>query len=315
MLAHGPVRPCAGAAAGSSDPKALFAGQAAEVLLDAIARSDGTRESVVRELFATEIENGILGRFRCGENGDPALILVSIDRVAGRGERRTRSWGRRETSSIVSGRPRRSSSADSRPRAWTPPAAACSGGPPKRGIDASATSARILSMSRAVTDPRAGVLLERYRRVFGGELIPVPVERIAEDLLGLRVGESEELACSGLLVPAQRRIWVNAREAAESPGRRRFTIAHELGHWVCQVLEGRWRPLFCRDVEPAGSGYPPEEREANVFAAELLMPEPAVRDAFREDDSIEVAATRFGVSSAAMHWRLYNLGLVEERPA
>ncbi len=39
------------------------AAQAAEVMLDAIARSDGTRASVVEELFATKVENGILGSF------------------------------------------------------------------------------------------------------------------------------------------------------------------------------------------------------------------------------------------------------------
>jgi len=44
--------------------------QAAEVLLDAIARSDGTRASVVDELFATRVTNGILGSFTFDRNGD-----------------------------------------------------------------------------------------------------------------------------------------------------------------------------------------------------------------------------------------------------
>jgi hypothetical protein len=51
-------------------------------------------------------------------------------------------------------------------------------------------------MSGPVTDPRAGILLERYRQTFGGELIPVPVDSIAEDLLCLRVGERDDLDCS-----------------------------------------------------------------------------------------------------------------------
>jgi hypothetical protein len=192
------------------------------------------------------------------------------------------------------------------------------------------------AMAGPVTDPRAAELLRRYLDTFGGSGVPVPVESIAEDLLGLRVEESDTLDCSGLLVPAQRRIWVNAREAAESPGRRRFTIAHELGHWVCQVIEGRWRPVYCRAADVRADGgaapaaatrggvgagpvrpapNPPEEREANVFAAELLMPEPTVREAFSPADSVEAMATRFGVSGEAMHWRLYNFGLLEERPA
>jgi len=169
-------------------------------------------------------------------------------------------------------------------------------------------------MPGPVTDPRAAALLERYLDRFGGPEIPVPVESIAEDLLGLRVEEAE-LDCSGLLVPAQRRIWVNAAEARQAPGRRRFTIAHELGHWVCQVLEGRWQPVFCREVEAGGNGYPPEEREANVFAAELLMPEAVVRREFARDGSAEVLAQRFAVSCDAMHWRLYNHQLLSLPPA
>lgn len=42
------------------------------------------------------------------------------------------------------------------------------------------------------------------------------------------------------------------------------------------------------------------------------MPEPAVRAAWA--GSIPECAARFGVSEEAMHWRLYNFALVEERP-
>ena len=41
-------------------------------------------------------------------------------------------------------------------------------------------------MPGPVTDPRAGELLARHRELFGGPDLPVPVESIAEDLLGLR---------------------------------------------------------------------------------------------------------------------------------
>lgn len=46
-----------------------------------------------------------------------------------------------------------------------------------------------------------------------------------------------------------------------------------------------------------------------------LMPEPAVRSAFSPADSIEAMAARFDVSQEAMRWRLFNFGLIEERPA
>jgi Zn-dependent peptidase ImmA (M78 family) len=46
------------------------------------------------------------------------------------------------------------------------------------------------------------------------------------------------------------------------------------------------------------------EREANVFAAELLMPS----DAFFERRGSKGLAEAFRVSEEAMSWRLYNLG-------
>jgi branched-chain amino acid transport system substrate-binding protein len=64
---------------------AAYAAQAAEILLDAIARSDGTRESVSRALLQTTIEDGILGDVNFDENGDPVEAPVTIFRVVGRG--------------------------------------------------------------------------------------------------------------------------------------------------------------------------------------------------------------------------------------
>ena len=62
---------------GTGPPEAA---QAAEVLMDAIARSDGTRASVVDELFATRVKNGILGSFRFDELGDIEPAPVGIYR-------------------------------------------------------------------------------------------------------------------------------------------------------------------------------------------------------------------------------------------
>ena len=57
--------------------------QATEVLLDAIARSDGTRASVVEELFATKVENGILGSFSFDRFGDIDPAPVGVYRYEG----------------------------------------------------------------------------------------------------------------------------------------------------------------------------------------------------------------------------------------
>jgi ABC-type branched-subunit amino acid transport system substrate-binding protein len=59
------------------------AAQATHVLLDAIARSDGTRASVVEELFRTKVTDGILGSFSLDRYGDIAPAPVGIYRYEG----------------------------------------------------------------------------------------------------------------------------------------------------------------------------------------------------------------------------------------
>ena len=51
-------------------------------------------------------------------------------------------------------------------------------------------------------DPRAHAVRERYLALFGGVGLPVPVEAIAEDLLGLHIEEAWDIDCSGMLLPA-----------------------------------------------------------------------------------------------------------------
>ena len=176
------------------------------------------------------------------------------------------------------------------------------------------------SATSSYVDPRAHALRERYLRVWGGEEIPVPVESIAEDLLGLRI-EERLLEWSGMLLPAERTIVLNLAESPRNdpPLRRhRFTIAHEIGHWVCHCLEGRaakLEPSYCRATDIANDVDRKIEREANIFASELLMPEAAVRAAWGDLQDAEAVAARMDVSPLAMGWRLFNLGLVGEKPA
>ena len=57
------------------------AAQATEVLLDAIGRSDGSRASVVDELFKTRVTDGILGSFTFDRNGDMDPAAVGLFRI------------------------------------------------------------------------------------------------------------------------------------------------------------------------------------------------------------------------------------------
>ena len=115
-----------------------------------------------------------------------------------------------------------------------------------------------------------------------------------------------------MLLLREREIRVSAAECELWPERRRFTIAHEIGHWVCQCDEGRItppHPILCRDADMTDEVDKEMEREANNFAASLLMPEADVHSVAATGASITAAAAQFGVSDVAMRWRYFNLGI------
>jgi len=54
------------------DPYAILGAQAMKVMLDAIAKSDGTRSSVTDQVYKTKVTNGLIGSFSLNKNGDLA---------------------------------------------------------------------------------------------------------------------------------------------------------------------------------------------------------------------------------------------------
>ena len=79
----------AGELAGDTiDPYAIYGGQAAVVLLDAIANSDGTRSDIITQVFNTSITDGLIGSFDINDNGDPenasgAVVGFTIYQASG----------------------------------------------------------------------------------------------------------------------------------------------------------------------------------------------------------------------------------------
>lgn len=153
---------------------------------------------------------------------------------------------------------------------------------------------------------RAARVLNR----FWDESLPVQPDVLATQLgVGVKPVPAQQLAgASGWYRPPgpdrdSAQILYNI---AEPWPRRRFTIAHELGH---HVLEHGERP---RDAVQAFSlhNYDPIEAAANRFAAELLMPEKAVWHWVVEEGntSLEQLAALFAVSQVAMRYRLKRLG-------
>lgn len=122
-----------------------------------------------------------------------------------------------------------------------------------------------------------------------------------------RLPEGQSL--SGLLLPDRAEIWVNREEAARWPGRRRFTIGHEVGHWVLHRQTGAG--VYCRAgsvAEAERPALPPGAEEANAFAAALLMPAELVRGQYaRARGDFGALCHIFGASGAAMGRRLHRV--------
>ena len=66
---------------GTFYPWTAYGAQAADVLLDAIARSDGTRASLTRALFRTRVRRGLIGSFSFTPTGDTTAGSVTMIRV------------------------------------------------------------------------------------------------------------------------------------------------------------------------------------------------------------------------------------------
>jgi len=154
---------------------------------------------------------------------------------------------------------------------------------------------------------------------FGGVVLPVDIERIA-DFRGLKVvaypfGED----VSGLLA-IENGVGTIGYNQNEPKVRRRFTIAHELGHYelhrdksdlfVDKQFIFRSKNNYTTPVDQT------MEQEANAFASAILMPTDLVRekvDSMAIDLGSEVAirdlAKAFEVSTTAMSLRISALGL------
>ncbi|MBS2025522.1 MAG: ImmA/IrrE family metallo-endopeptidase [Deltaproteobacteria bacterium] len=126
---------------------------------------------------------------------------------------------------------------------------------------------------------------------------PIDVLAIAQGL-DVEVAAASEPGWSGALRSDEEKatIWVRRED---DPMRKRFTIAHELGHLMLHPLGQEWRD------NPAFKGGA-KEREANQFASKLLVPigmlHTAIQRAGRAQE--EALAQEFMVSLRMMRRRL-----------
>jgi Zn-dependent peptidase ImmA (M78 family) len=146
-------------------------------------------------------------------------------------------------------------------------------------------------------------------------MLEIPINPILlAERMGISVNYSSTLGdgVSGVIVKEEAddmpRIYLNVNEA---PARQKFTCAHEIGHYLQRKAANDLRFGFVdsRD-ELSSTGTDANERAANGFAAELLMPAFAVRKFYADGLNASKLAREFGVSEQAMNFRLRNLYLV-----
>jgi len=167
-------------------------------------------------------------------------------------------------------------------------------------------------LSRQQIEQRAADILREH----GLESIPVdPV--VLANRLGMAVHNAKfsDDNIVGMIAKRGDQVMLLVNQA-DPPFRKRFTIAHELGHHFLHLLsDGEFvdgeANLF-RQPQDDQQGLTPDRRreiQANMFAAALLMPEDAVRSEWKKSRSVDELARKFNVSEAAMGIRVDQLGL------
>lgn len=155
------------------------------------------------------------------------------------------------------------------------------------------------------------ILCEAKRRNF--KMIPLDIQRVITEIFGVEIQlESMDRNISGYLEenPTKGK-WIIYLNQYDNPRRRNFTMAHELAHLVLehnsQLINGRKDEVILLRSDDND----PIEREADDFAANLLMPKEDFAQAIEHGiNTFEKLALHFGVSISAIKYRAYKLGYI-----
>lgn len=162
--------------------------------------------------------------------------------------------------------------------------------------------------------------------------LPVPIDLIVELTYDLTIewddiAEPPDHRILGALSPSTQTIVMNTRHLPTFErwvGPERFTLAHELAHWIYDAdspgqgtLEfGGTTEIFCRRDDTSTLDEPTRLREqnANALAAHILLPDDLVRaadlDAVLAD--FKGTAHAWGVSQQSLRIKLERLGLLDD---
>lgn len=144
-------------------------------------------------------------------------------------------------------------------------------------------------------------IIEEYK-----DNIPVPILEIAQKL-NLKVFNTNSLKEkeSGLIRVEDNAYVIYVNESHSSK-RKRFTIAHEIIHFLLHkdfidesYITPSKQPIMSAENINLTVDEQQREVEANKFAAKLLMPEEQFKKVWMESDSIEAVSNIFQVSVSA----------------
>jgi Zn-dependent peptidase ImmA (M78 family) len=179
---------------------------------------------------------------------------------------------------------------------------------------------------------RKKLIKERVEEILAANEItsaPIPIEQLIRSY-GISIREDKvDDSLSGFLFrdPQNTRVIIGTNKT-HHPNRQRFTLAHELGHYLLhegervRLDESRVAYKINRRDAVSATGEDDIEKEANMFAAELLMPEKFIEqdlhhidlDLLDPDADYETLATwaqKYKVSIQALTFRLANLGYID----
>jgi Zn-dependent peptidase ImmA (M78 family) len=167
-------------------------------------------------------------------------------------------------------------------------------------------------LHRSEIENRARDVLERHN------MTTVPIDPVLlANREGIKINNAKfsDANLAGMIVKRGNDVTILVNHE-DPPFRKRFTIAHELGHHFLHLLQdgeyldkeaNLFRQQLADDREMTPSRR--QEIQANMFASSLLMPESQVRQYWTERPSIEALAKIFSVSNEAMGYRIASLGL------
>ncbi|MBP8961237.1 ImmA/IrrE family metallo-endopeptidase [Patescibacteria group bacterium] len=162
-------------------------------------------------------------------------------------------------------------------------------------------------MHDEVESPRIGFARQSSRNILKSvnfKLPPVRLSTIIQELskyelLSVKGLDADALDGANIRSADEINIYYNLNNHIH---RNRFTVAHELGHFVL----GHLRRDYILEVDSKNR----EEAEANEFAAELLMPMKTLKEFYKKNPDPKKLALDFLVSEKAMYTRLLKCGLL-----